>query len=119
MYVETHLTSAVENAAFNRRRLVSALRRYRTQVTRATMLVIPYLADGTAGQQALSFTCRIELQARWWGRIVVEASDPNPSAAIGRAIGKLSEQLEAFVSDVPTDTPTSPEPCGPEPRSTQ
>lgn len=29
MYVETHRTSAVENAAFNRRRLVSALRRYR------------------------------------------------------------------------------------------
>lgn len=103
MYVETHLTSAVENAAFNRRRLVSALRRYQTQVIRATMLVIPYLVDGSAGQQALSFTCRIELQARWWGRIVVEMSDPNPSAAIGRAIGKLSQQLEAFVSDVPTN----------------
>jgi hypothetical protein len=103
MYVETHLTSAVDNAAFNRRRLVSALRRYQSQVTRATMLVIPYLVDGLAGQQALSFTCRIVLQARWWGRISVEAADPNPSAAIGRAISKLSEQLEAFVSDVPAN----------------
>jgi hypothetical protein len=103
MYVETHLPSAVDNAAFNRRRLVNALRRYRTQVTKATMLVIPYLVDGIAGQQALSFTCRIELQARWWGRIVVEASDPNPSVTIGRAIGKLVDQLEAFVRDVPTN----------------
>ena len=101
MYVETHLPSAVENVAFNQRRLVSALRRFRTQVTRATMLVIPYLVDGQGGQQALSYTCRIELQARWWGPIVVEASDPNPSATIGRAISKLAEQLEAFVSDVP------------------
>ena len=103
MYVETHLPSALKNKSFNRRRFSSALKRYRHQITRATMLVVPQLVEGARGRQVLSYTCRIVLQARWWGRIEVEASDPNPATTVGRAIAEMSEQLEAFVSDVPTN----------------
>jgi hypothetical protein len=101
MYVETQLPSTVDNPALHRRRLVSALQRYRGRVERATMLLVPYLAQGDVGGHALSFTCRIALQARWWGMIVVEASAATPSATIGRAISKMSEQLDALVGDEP------------------
>lgn len=56
-------------------------------------------------REGSSVRCELDVIARWWGELSVQASGDDDGAALDAAFAELEILLDAFVADVPAARP--------------